>query len=162
MTYVTVIHVMIDEVRDQEEASVATTDTAGFATAEEVRRYIGGIFEAAFADPELGPRLAAVGIVLAVECTEPDARLVIDTGSGTVHDDGPDAPAATATMAMSSAVSNAYWQGKVNLPMAMARKRITVSGEIGTLLKLAPLSKKLFPVYVERLRADGRDDLVVA
>ncbi|WP_299573530.1 SCP2 sterol-binding domain-containing protein [uncultured Williamsia sp.] len=153
---------MIDEVRDQEEASVATTDTAGFATAEEVRRYIGGIFEAAFADPELGPRLAAVGIVLAVECTEPDARLVIDTGSGTVHDDGPDAPVATATMAMSSAVSNAYWQGKVNLPMAMARKRITVSGEIGALLKLAPLSKKLFPVYVERLRADGRDDLVVA
>ncbi len=79
-----------------------------------------------------------------------------------MHDDGPDAPSATATMAMSSAVSNAYWQGKVNLPMAMARRRITVSGEIGTLLKLAPLSKKLFPVYVERLRADGRDDLVVA
>ncbi|MFD0926173.1 SCP2 sterol-binding domain-containing protein [Williamsia deligens] len=134
----------------------------GFSTAEEVRRYIGGIFETAFADPELGPKLAAVGIVLAVECTEPDARLVIDTRSGIVHPDGPGAPPATATMAMSSAVSNAYWQGRVNLPMAMARKRITVSGEIATMLRLAPLSRKLFPVYVERLRADGRDDLVVA
>jgi hypothetical protein len=44
----------------------------------------------------------------------------------------------------------------------MARGKVKVQGEMSKLLSLAPLSKKLFPVYVENLRADGRDDLVVA
>jgi hypothetical protein len=35
-----------------------------FKDAGEVRKYIGGIFETAFADPEIGPKLAATGVVL--------------------------------------------------------------------------------------------------
>lgn len=64
-------------------------------------------------------------------------------------------------MTMSTETANAYWQGKVNLTFAMARGTVKVDGTITTLLQLAPLSKRLFPIYVERLRADGRDDLVV-
>jgi hypothetical protein len=74
---------------------------------------------------------------------------------------GDSGPESTAMMTMSADTQNAYWQGKVNLPFAMARKQVTVSGNVASLLKLAPLSKRLFPVYVERLRADGREDLVV-
>ena len=132
----------------------------GFANEDELYRYIGGIFETAMADPALAPKLEATGLVLRMRCTEPDSALIIDLPGHAVHR-GEDGPDAHATMTMSTETANAYWQGKVNLTFAMARGKVKVDGTVTKLLQLAPLSKKLFPVYVERLRADGRDDLVV-
>ncbi len=136
---------------------------AGFADEDELYRYIGGIFQTAMADPELAPKLAATGLVLRMQCTEPECALVIDLPGGAVHKGSdPAAPEAAATMTMSTSTGNAYWQGKVNLPFAMAKGTVKVTGTVTRLVQLAPLSKRLFPVYVERLRADGRDDLVLA
>ncbi len=132
----------------------------GFNDAAEVRTYLGGVFEMAFADPEIGPRLEATGIVLKTVYSEPDAVVVIDMPNRTVTLGTADA-AATATMTMSAETGNAYWQGKVNLPLAMAKGRVKVDGSIASLLKLAPLGKRLYPRYVATLQADGRDDLLV-
>lgn len=134
----------------------------GFADEDELYRYIGGIFETALADPELAPRLRATGLVLRQQCTDPSCALVIDLPGATVwKGSDPGAPEAAATMTMATETANAYWQGTVNLTFAMARGRVTVDGTVTKLLQLAPLSKRLFPVYVERLRADGREDLLV-
>lgn len=134
----------------------------GFTSEDELYRYIGGIFETALEDPDLASKLEATGLVLRMQCTEPDSGLVIDLPGHKVHKvaDGA-APDSQATMTMSTETANAYWQGKVNLTFAMAKGKVKVDGTVTKLLQLAPLSKKLFPVYVERLRADGRDDLVV-
>ena len=131
----------------------------GFADAAEVRRYLGGVFEAAFADPEIGPKLRGTGIVLKTIYTAPEATVLIDTTTGTVAEAAPDADC-TASMSMTADVGNAYWQGKVNLPLAMAKSKIKVEGNVAALLKLAPLGKKLYPRYIETLQADGRDDLL--
>lgn len=130
-----------------------------FSTSDEVRRYIGGIFEAAFADDELREKLSATGVVLRSTFTDPDADIVVDMGSGKVLPAGAHATP-NASMTMAAEVGNAYWQGKVNLPLAMAKGKIKVDGNVASLLKLAPLSKQLFPVYVEALKADGRTDLL--
>lgn len=130
-----------------------------FKDAAEVREYIGGVFVEAFADPEIGPRLASTGIVLGFDFTDPDTMLVIDTTSQTVGD-GSGQPEPTAVMAMTADLGSAYWQGKVNLPLAMARGKIKVTGNVASLLKLAPLGKKLFPVYIDRITASGRQDLL--
>jgi hypothetical protein len=131
-----------------------------FTDSAEVRKYLGGIFEVAFADPEIGPRLKDTGIVLKTVYTEPDSIVIIDTVNGEVREGDADADS-TAEMSMTADTGNAYWQGKVNLPLAMAKSKIKVQGNVASLLKLAPLGKKLYPKYVEMLRADGRDDLVV-
>ena len=131
-----------------------------FTQKDDLYRFVGGIFETAFADPELGAKLAATGLVLKLVCTEPDSSLVIDTAKKTVRADASREPA-DATMTMSSDTANGYWQGKVNLVFAIARGKVKVEGPVGKLLKLTPLSKRLFPVYIERLKADGRDDLIV-
>jgi putative sterol carrier protein len=132
----------------------------GFTNSAEVADYIGGIFEAAFTDPEIGPKLVDTGLVVAFDFTEPEAVVVIDMANKSVHEGLADGPAPDATMSMTADTGNAYWQGKVNLPLAMAKKKIKVDGNVASLLKLAPLGKKLYPVYVERLKADGRDDLI--
>lgn len=137
-------------------------DVAGFANEDELHRYIGGIFETALEDPELRPRLQGTGLVLRMQCTDPDSALIIDLPGATVHKGADGGPDAHATMTMSTETANAYWQGKVNLTFAMARGRVKVDGTVTKLLQLAPLSKKLFPVYVARLEADGRQDLVIA
>lgn len=132
----------------------------GFTDSAEVTKYIGGIFEAAFQDPEIGPKLVATELVIAFDFTDPQALVVIDMANKSVREglDGGAAP--TATMSMTADTGNAYWQGKVNLPLAMAKKKIKVDGNVASLLKLAPLGKKLYPVYIDRLKNDGRDDLI--
>jgi putative sterol carrier protein len=134
---------------------------AGFSNEEELHRYVGGIFETALADPELSEKLTATGLVLRVRMTDVDGQNTIDLPGRTVHQ-GAGGPEPHATMAMDADTANIYWQGKVNLPMAMARKKVVVDGSMGKLLALAPLSKKLFPAYTERLRADGREDLIAS
>lgn len=132
----------------------------GFNDANEVRKYLGGVFEVAFADPEIGPKLKDTGIVLKTTYTEPEAVVIIDATTGTVSEGSADSPS-TAEMLMTAETGNAYWQGKVNLPLAMAKSKIKVQGNVASLLKLAPLGKKLYPKYIETLKADGRDDLIV-
>jgi hypothetical protein len=131
----------------------------GFHSSEEVVKYIGGIFETAFADPEIGPKLVDTGLVVAFDFTDPDALIVIDMANQQVRSRADGTPA-VATMSMTADTGNAYWQGKVNLPLAMAKKKIRVDGNVASLLKLAPLGKKLYPKYIERLTNDGRNDLI--
>lgn len=131
----------------------------GFADEDELYRYTGGIFEQAFADPELSPKLKATGLVFQLRCTEPDSALTIDMVQQVVTKGA--GGAADATLVMTTETSNAYWQGKVNLPFAMARGKVKVEGNVAKLLALSPLAKKLYPVYVQMLKADGRDDLIV-
>jgi putative sterol carrier protein len=133
----------------------------GFTNSSEVTRYIGGIFETAFEDAEIGPKLVDTGLVIAFDFTEPEALVVIDMANRSIREGLDGGPAPTATMAMTADTGNAYWQGKVNLPLAMAKRKIKVDGDMASLLKLAPLGKKLYPVYIDRLKNDGRDDLLV-
>ena len=133
----------------------------GFRDSTEVVKYIGGIFKTAFEDAEIGPKLVASGLVFAFDFTDPGAIVVVDAVNKKVYDAFEGNPEPMATMKMPADTGNAYWQGKVNLPLAMAKKKIAVEGNVASLLKLAPLGKKLFPVYINNLKADGRDDLVV-
>lgn len=132
-----------------------------FVDGDELFRYVGRIFEVAFADPEIGPKLAGTGVVLRVRCTEPDNVMLVDAAGRAVHNGEAEGLQPSATISMKGELANAYWQGKVNMPIAMARGKITVEGNVASLLRLAPVMKKLFPVYIENLRSAGRADLLV-
>jgi hypothetical protein len=132
-----------------------------FTDAAEVRKYIGGIFETAFDDEEIGPKLVDSGLVFAFDFSAPDAVVVVDAVNKRVYSGWDGSPEPHATMVMPADTGNAYWQGKVNLPLAMAKKKISVNGNVASLLKLAPLGKKLFPVYIDNLKTDNREDLLV-
>jgi SCP-2 sterol transfer family len=133
----------------------------GFNNSGEVAKYIGGIFEMAFDDAEIGPKLVDTGLVVAFDFTDPEALVVIDMANKAVRESSEGGTPPMATMSMTADTGNAYWQGKVNLPLAMAKKKIRVEGNVASLLKLAPLGKKLYPGYIQRLKDDGRDDLLV-
>ncbi|MEU1994040.1 hypothetical protein ABZ511_06285 [Nocardia gamkensis] len=63
-----------------------------FKNEEDLYDYVGWIFETAFADLEIGPKLADTGLVLEMRCSEPDCAIVIDAGRSQVRAVAADAP----------------------------------------------------------------------
>lgn len=132
-----------------------------FKTEDEVYTYIGGIFEDAVADDELGPRFADSGVVLRLNYSDPDARVLVDMPSRKVLT-GPDAASGDPTVElwMTSEVGNRFWLGDVNISIALAKGDMRAKGPVPKILKLVPMAKELFPRYRERLEEDSRDDLL--
>jgi hypothetical protein len=50
-------------------------------------------------------------------------------------------------MKMSSEVANRYFQGKENIPLAIARRRIKTGGDIKASLALIPITKPVYARY---------------
>jgi hypothetical protein len=52
-------------------------------------------------------------------------------------------------MTMSSETANKYFQGKENIAMAIARRRIKTGGDVKAALEIIPITKPLFGRYRE-------------
>ena len=57
-------------------------------------------------------------------------------------------------MAMDSDVANRYFQGKENVAMAIARRRIKTSGNVKKALALVPITKPVFEQYRAMVESD--------
>ena len=57
-------------------------------------------------------------------------------------------------MTMDSAIANRYFQGKENVAMAIARRRIKTSGNVKKALALIPITKPVFERYRSLLEAE--------
>ena len=57
-------------------------------------------------------------------------------------------------MAMSSETANRYFQGKENVAIAIARRRIKAGGDVKAALALIPITKPLYGRYREMVAAD--------
>lgn len=133
-----------------------------YTTSEDLYRFVGGIFEKAYQDPELGPKLSGTGAVLLVQCTDPDSEVVLDMPNKKVYPSVAESPTQpNATMRMSTDTANKFWQGKVNMTLAMAKGQVKTEGAIMKVLKLVPSTKFLFPIYIDDLKTAGREDLLV-
>jgi hypothetical protein len=134
---------------------------AVFKDETEVYTYIGGIFEDALADPEIGQKFADSGVILKVTMTDPDAVFTVDMPAKKVlySDDARNGPKAIVEMFMKADVGHRFWLGKVNIPIALSKGEMRAKGPVPKILKLVPLAKSLFPRYRESLVKSGRSDL---
>jgi hypothetical protein len=111
-------------------------------------------------DPDMGPRLRAADVPQRFEF--PDADLVVNiragrTGEGeNLHwewtDDVDWEP--RVRMTMSTDTANRYFQGKENVAMAIARRRIKTGGDVRAALEILPLTKPVFERYTAMIRAE--------
>lgn len=134
---------------------------AYFKDAAEVYKYVGGVFQQALEDPELGPKFADSGVVLKLSYTDPASKLVVDMPSGKVLcGESADGISPTVEMFMTSDVAHRFWLGKVNISMALAKGDMRAKGPVPKILKLVPMAKQAFPRYRALLESDGRTDLL--
>jgi hypothetical protein len=57
-------------------------------------------------------------------------------------------------MTMSTETANRYFQGKENVAMAIARRRIKTGGDVRAALEILPLTKPVFERYTAMIRAE--------
>jgi putative sterol carrier protein len=136
---------------------------AAFTDPDEVYRCLGGMFSAAVAIDDFAATARETGLVVRLIVTEPDCEMIIDFPAGKVLT-GPAADGldSTVQLTMSGDNSNKFWQGKLNFTMAMAQRKVKMEGNRAAALKLLPLTGSLFEIYRETLKAEGREDLLLA
>jgi hypothetical protein len=120
-----------------------------FADANEVDKYIGGVFRLAGDHPEVGPKLKAADIVMRVLYTDPDTEMNVVMRDPIQVTAGPIEEAADVTLAMPADIADKFWRGDYNLAVGLAKGQVKAKGPVNKILKLVPLTKPLFPMYRE-------------
>lgn len=134
-----------------------------FRDAQDVYECIGGVFEEAIADPEIGPKTKEAGLTIRFEFEDPPSTIYVDFANGDVFcGDAVPATDPAIRMGMKADDANRFWLGKLNLVMAMAKGKVRAKGSVPEMLKMLPLAKPLYTRYEARLRAKGRGDLIQA
>ncbi len=131
-----------------------------YKTADDLYEYMSQIFALAFQTEGLGEKLNATGTQLKLNLEDPDSAIAIDFGKGIVQCGSDITIDVDVDLFMSADVAHKFWLGKVNVPLAMAKKQIKVKGSVQKVLKLAPLMSPLHSQYEQILRDAGRTDLL--
>ena len=120
-----------------------------FSDADEVYRYLGGVFRTA-AGTEVGPKLASADIDLQVYYSDPDAKVLIRMHGDTIEvEDGADNEDADVKLFMPADIGDKYWRGEYNLAVGLAKGQVKAKGPVNKILKLVPLTRPVFPMYRE-------------
>jgi hypothetical protein len=131
---------------------------AEFTSAAEFREVMDRTFALMSDDPEMGPRLRAADTPQRFEFTDLD--LVVNVRAG-----GPGEPnlawewsddidwEARVKMSMTTETANRYFQGKENIAIAIARRRIKAGGDVKAALAIIPITKPLYARYRDMVAA---------
>jgi hypothetical protein len=111
-------------------------------------------------DPEMGPKLRDADVPQRFEF--PDVDLVVNIRAAGDDEDGNLAWVWTdeidwepkVRMTMSSETANRYFQGKENIALAIARRRIKTGGDVKAALALIPITKPIYDRYKEMVAAE--------
>jgi len=122
---------------------------AFFQDADEVYKYIGGVFRQASDHPEAGPKLKASNVVMQVYYTDPDTKLTIRMTEPFEVVEGGDDPDADVKLYMPADIADKFWRGEYNLAVGLAKGKVKAKGPVSKILKLVPVTKPLFPLYRE-------------
>ena len=137
--------------RDQTDGRSAMAPE--FGSREEFREAMNEIFRMMSEDPEMGPRLQEADVPQRFEFSDVDlvlnARAATAEEEGCLHWEWTDDVAweAKVRMTMSTETANKYFQGKENIPIAIARRRIRTGGDVKAALALIPITKPIFARY---------------
>jgi hypothetical protein len=131
-----------------------------FRSAQEFREVMDKTFSLMSEDPDMGPKLRDADVPQRFEFPDLDlvmnVRAAHDGEEGNLHwewtDDVGWSP--KVKMTMSSETANKYFQGKENVAMAIARRRIKTGGDVKAALALIPITKPLEAKYADMIAAD--------
>ena len=134
--------------------------TTPFTSSREFREVIDKTFTMMSEDPEMGPGLRDADVPQRFEFEDLDLVVNIRAASPDEGvnlywewtDDVPWEP--KVQMKMSSEVANKYFQGKENVAIAIARRRIKAGGDVKAALQLIPISKPVFARYREMVERE--------
>ena len=133
---------------------------AEFRSPEEFREVLDRTFAMMDDDAQMGPSLRDADVPQRFDF--PDLGLVVnirgarEAEEGTLHwewtDDVDWEP--RVRMSMSSVIANRYFQGRENVAIAIARRRIRAGGDVRAALSIIPITKPIYARYRDMVAAD--------
>jgi hypothetical protein len=125
---------------------------ADYRSPEEFREVMDRIFTMMSEDPEMGPRLRDADVPQRFEFQDVD--MVVNLRAGGPGEDNivwawtDDVEwEPKVRMTMSSQTANRYFQGRENVAIAIARRRIKAGGDVKAALSLIPVTKPIYDRY---------------
>jgi hypothetical protein len=132
---------------------------AQYRSPAEFREVMDRIFTMMSDDPAMGPKLRDADVPQRFEFDDVD--MVVNVRAGGKDEDNlvwvwtdeidweP-----KVRMAMSSETANKYFQGKENVAIAIARRRIKAGGDVKAALSLIPVTKPIYDRYRDLVTAE--------
>ncbi len=126
---------------------------ASFDSPKEFKAVMDRVFAMMDEDPDMGPKLRDADVPMRYEFEDvglvANIRAARGGEEGNLHwewsDDVDWEP--KVRMAMSSETANKYFQGKENVALAIARRRIKSGGDVKAALALMPITRPVFARY---------------
>jgi hypothetical protein len=131
-----------------------------FNSADEFRTVMDRVFSIMNEDPDMGPKLRDADVPQ--RFLFEDVDLVVNIRGAREGEDGNLHWQWTdevdwdpkVRMSMSSDTANRYFQGKENVAVSIARRKIKAGGDIKAVLALVPITKPIFERYRELVEAE--------
>ena len=133
---------------------------ASFDSPQEFKAVMDRVFAMMDEDPAMGPELRDADVPMRYEFEDVDLVVNIRAAAagedGNLHWEWTDDVAwdPKVKMAMSSETANKYFQGKENVAVAIARRRIKSGGDVKAALALMPITKPVFAQYRAMLQEE--------
>jgi 2-oxoisovalerate dehydrogenase E1 component len=133
-----------------------------FSDREEMVRILTILWDKILSNPQIIKSVGQSRILVKFRLTDPDADLYVDTrGAAPRFYWDPKAPEdPDVEMILSGQTSHLFWMEQLNVPLAIASRKIIAKGSIQKALKLMPALKPAFALYPGVLQEAGRGDLL--
>jgi putative sterol carrier protein len=131
-----------------------------YQNAEELYKIFAVMIEKVKKDQELTNKLVASNLVVALKIPNIEGLITMEL-KGEINvtfgatDIKPDV-----TSIQNDEIFNKFWQGKVNIMLAMTKGQIRVQGAATQMLKLLPTLSPVYKLYAEALKDADRVDLI--
>jgi 2-oxoisovalerate dehydrogenase E1 component len=133
-----------------------------YKSKEEFVKILSELWDRIFKTQEIINAISGVKIITKFHFTDFETDLYIDNKGDTprYYWDPEDKVASDVEMIQSSETSHKFWMEDLNVPLAIAGRKVIAKGSVQKALKLIPALKPAFALYPQVLRDMGRSDLL--
>jgi hypothetical protein len=112
-------------------------------------------------DEKLVETLGGIGMIVGIKVPNIDATMTLELKGSLKYSFGPTDLKPDVTTVNDDVIFNQFWQGKLNLIMAMTKGQVKSTGAVTKMLKLLPKIGPIYKMYAESLKEAGREDLII-
>jgi putative sterol carrier protein len=131
-----------------------------YQNAEELYKIFAAMIEKVKQDQELTDKLVASNLVVALKIPNIEALITMDLKGAINVTYGATDIKPDVTSIQNDEIFNKFWQGKVNIMLAMTKGQIRVQGAATQMLKLLPTLTPVYKYYSDALKDADRKDLI--
>ena len=132
-----------------------------YANAEEFYDIFKICLDKVMKDEKLTQTLGSANMSVCLNISDLDAFITLECKGGVKSSFGPPTMDVDVTVSNNKEICNKFWQGKLNLMMAMAKGQVKAKGAITKMMKFLPKINPVYQIYRETLKETGRENMVI-